>query len=245
MDGIDDEDIDEVDAVGKLTIVAKALHGSLTGYSKYREDWLSGQVTLNLQGKVAPLYRRPALRPAKIPVTREEALYSLDRQVIDLHWLHCTGFRFPIGQTQFATLLTDENFDWDLACDFALSLVKTEIKVTQWLSLDELSAWELASLQATATRKRLFDLRKQEPVIRQRLTTVHRGRPNAADLIQLDVTHWWVKSTIGVHSATARAKAFALCLGLDSPPTAAVFARQATAAEKRLATGKSTVRAAA
>lgn len=100
-------------------------------------------------GTVAPRFRE-MLRPQYKSEMDEDRTLSLDRQIIDLHWLHCRGVRKNIRtgseKKSFDNLLMDDTFNFSHAEDFAKHLGPMEAKIN-WIKPNEFESWLLATLQ--------------------------------------------------------------------------------------------------
>ena len=195
----------------------------LDGYLAYRSVWLASQLALNVQKSLAPLFRT-SLSPVKCPVNMEQALFSVDRQVIDLHWLHQIGFRCVSSQREFAGLLSSDEFDFEMASQFALSNVKTTRKVDVWLGLPDEDQCTTGCLHNEAVRRRLQGIRGGTngsigaEKICQSLRSVHRGRHDAARRIDDDLCYWRAAEMLPAATAMSRATLFAFMT--SRPPRA-------------------------
>lgn len=228
----------EIEELGWMASQGGSEATRLKGYLKRRRPWLGNHFRLNKAGLLAPRFR-PTIDPRKTPETLEQATFACDRQVIDLHWLHCTGARVPIQQPEFSTLLTGPDFNFEMAAAFARSNMKADWKATKWLTLPERFQWELASIQTAALRKRWSSIRRGEGRGTQgmpQIAGLFLGTKLASDQAKLDelVMRWAVEKMLPEGKATERAKLFAVALGRaqDQPPH--VFQRQQLAAMRRI-----------
>jgi hypothetical protein len=221
----------ELETLSGIIKVLAANAEPLSGYDEHRIAWLTAHFRLNSEGTLAPLFR-PRLPPSQRPTTAEQITFSRDRQVIDLHWLHCSGYRAPIGEAEFATLLLDEEFDWAAAEAFAQRSVTTQVKAASWLALGELCGWQLASIQTKAIRTRHSAIMNGDrttagvPGVRAALADIHAGKPNSRVLQAEDLMLWRVNMMLGDARTTSHAKLFALAMGHPQAMTPRHFQRR-------------------
>lgn len=162
----------------------------LFDYSKVRSTVLMISFELNRRQTIAPIFRgvrRPP--PTGMHSTVSESQLGIDRQIIDLHWLACGGDKWAVGgKPHFSNLFTAEEFDLDLADQFARTPVLFDIKA-EWLSLPPTHSWQLAALKtkAMSDRERVvmdgIDSRRQigyKPVL-----NILRGRAGKNEVRQL------------------------------------------------------------
>ena len=205
----------------------------LFGYDAHREDWLKAHFAMNLEGELAPMFRVPRLQPPKMPSTRTQAVYALDRQLIDLHWLHSACRGMSIQQDEFSELLSEDEFDWLLAMRFALSKVRSATKVERWLALSDVEAWQMACLHTATTRARLSVIRngdgKTAPGadrVRAALRCAYSKKPGGVELIERGVAYWTVAHMMPSALAADRAILFASAIGSAEVPEPHIFQRQ-------------------
>lgn len=227
-------DADAVATLQHISAVVGRREVPLDGYLAHREEWLAANFCLNTVGCMAPRFR-PALDPKQIPVTLAQATYGCDRQVIDLHWLHCTGMHVLVHQAEFMNLLADDEFDFELAATFARANVTVERKVETWLALPEAIQWQLAGLQTVAVRKRWAAIRwgdeRGTPCLAQVTARLQLGRSTGLRVPPDEVAaRWAVEKMLPSAPASERARLFALARGLTTEPLPHVFQRQQDAA---------------
>lgn len=231
--------IEQSAEVRTIQTVVTAISGAdpeLDGYEVHRTRWLTSNIRLNVEGRLAPRFR-PRLQATWKPVTQDQLLYALDRQIVDLHWLHCTGVRRSVDEPTVSTVLQRDSFDWDMAMTFAESDVRHEVKVGQWLGLSELERWQLAALQDDATRKRHTAIfngdRSTAGVAKVRGALAGMCRQSNEE-IEIDLMLWRVAKMLPTASATPRSILFARGMGYPTPPAPHIYARKESAALKRI-----------
>jgi hypothetical protein len=104
---------------------------------------------LNLRARVAPRFRgMRSPRPKKgFPIYPEsDRLLSNDRQVIDLHWLHCRRVFMSIAERKWEGLANPADFDFELASAFVASIGYVSKKMAI-LGMGHME-YELAALQS-------------------------------------------------------------------------------------------------
>lgn len=236
------ESIDQGAEAKTLQEIVATIHSpsfDLRGYSEHRERWLRANIRLNHEGSLAPLYR-PRLPPARQPATEDQLLYALDRQIVDVHWLHCTGGRRRLNDPLVSTLLATDTFDWDTARGFAEADVRFEWKVDRWLALSDLERWQMAALHTPATRKRLSAIMNGDrstpgaDQIRAALANVHEFSAEREAEIDRDVMLWRVSKMMPTASSTARATLYARGMGHKDVIQPHVYERKQQAAIKRI-----------
>jgi len=108
---------------------------------------------LNRRRNLAPRFRemRRPDQASSLPADQQDL--SNDRQVIDLHWLHCREINCQNAKGEYKRLLVANDFDFDTAGSLAKEECTADVKA-RWLRLPENVAWELASIQTKNMRDR-------------------------------------------------------------------------------------------
>ncbi|AMM13112.1 hypothetical protein AX768_02260 [Burkholderia sp. PAMC 28687] len=156
---------------------------------EYRKLHLALNRKLLTPPRVRPLI--PGKRHGhKIGFTRSDGALIVDKQVIDLDWLHCAKKRDRIPEPGFEHMfLNDQCIDWVSAEALALKNWKPETKVIQSLMLSDAEQFPLVLLQTPKLRARWSRIRKQAPAIETALKnraerfTSMRGQEHALALI--------------------------------------------------------------
>lgn len=133
------------------TRALKALIGTAGAYHQIREEYCAIALAMNERGEVPPKFRpqRP-LPPRTQKATSDDTLMMRDRQVIDMHWLHCRGKREELPDRAFATLFVEEELDIDVAGVLASKAWTNEIKADKVLNLIPHEQLQLACLRTKA-----------------------------------------------------------------------------------------------
>ncbi|MCI1012633.1 hypothetical protein HWE04_02130 [Herbaspirillum sp. C7C2] len=134
-------------------LVDRAFHLTpASGYAAVRESLCAIHIEMNLRQAHAPRFR-PMHRMKRELHTVDERAESLDRQVIDLHWL-AHSINKPISPVNnYPTILDDSPFDLSAAERFAQENWSPTSKVIH-LHLSDDAQWENAVLQSDAIRKK-------------------------------------------------------------------------------------------
>lgn len=136
----------------------------LLGYGLIRDEFVSVNLAMNLDRKVAPAFR-PAMR-AKPKVSgaamgSDAKLMVRDRIIIDLHWLSLTQQQPTFRDAEFSGMFTC-GFDFETAEEFACQNWTLTHRAEQALPLIE---FEMAQLDALVTTEFL-----------QRRALIHDGK---------------------------------------------------------------------
>lgn len=129
----------------------KVLLSTAGAYHQIRDEYCALSLAMNECGEVPPKFRlmRPLpRRTAK--ATPDDTLMMRDRQVIDMHWLHCRGKRDAAPDKNFANLFTSDDFDFDLAAVLAAQPWRAEVKAEKVLNLIPHEQLQLAILRTKA-----------------------------------------------------------------------------------------------
>lgn len=121
--------------------------GQLISYLEIRNECCAIGEVMNCRGM-----QPPKLRPQRsLPKLSEGKKYDLaetvmarDRQVLDLHWLHCNGKRDRLGHKAFADLFEGDDFNFDLAGVFACKGWSMASKTVKTLDLDDFEQIQMA-----------------------------------------------------------------------------------------------------
>jgi hypothetical protein len=149
---------------GLLRFIRKASEleegGSLLQYVRVRPVFCALSVELNARKLYPPRIRHARRIKPRAPgakFTDDEKLISLDKQVIDLHWLHSTGQGRP--EERWADLLSAERFDFDRAAAFVVKVGSAENKANA-LRLHRAVELELAVIQSKGARDMWREIQK-------------------------------------------------------------------------------------
>lgn len=153
---------------------------------RIRVDCCTINVVMNQRGLLPPAFRpnRPLPKPVRgFKPSDEETIMLVDRQLIDIHWLHCRGRRHSLGGREFAELLNGDDFNRDLAERFALKGWTADIKSVKVLKLVEYDQWQMSVLRPKTIRdiwrnsrksmENTIDLRLREQAVKEPDLTPH------------------------------------------------------------------------
>lgn len=130
--------------------------GDAVSYRTVRQRSCAIAIEINrrarTQPQVAPRFR-PERRPTHECITLEDRALSCDRQIIDLHWLWCTGHHKIPDSREYVGLFQGEEFDFQLASKFACEKW-TFARKAECLGLDAQTEWQLAAIQSRAFQKK-------------------------------------------------------------------------------------------
>lgn len=235
-----------------VTELADALHelsfemngADLVPYDEIRLRVCAISVELNRRGKLAPRFRAVRRPPRKV-VTLEELDLSRDRQFIDLHWLHCTGWNRMIHgeRWQFRNVLKVKTFQPRKAELFAEIPASFDEKAS-WLALPDNVAFQLAAIQTDAVRERFRVANLGDTVkgkvrqvghmqVTQMLETSVANSPQLQDQIPRWASIWMCARLVGDHAEVLR-QFHALAEGLEKPIGARDIARRLETIRNRL-----------
>lgn len=147
-----------VQRLGGLSYERIPLSTELRPYRQVRKQVCALSLALNEQGVIAPRFRdmrKPYTRKGKV-CTEEGRDISNDRQIIDLHWLHCRwrecGGPPPPIKKKWRLMFAGEELDFWLAEAFVTTVGRTDRKVGD-LCLSPTEQWQLSTLQSEAIRR--------------------------------------------------------------------------------------------
>lgn len=177
--------------------------GQLVAYLNIKNECCAINVIMNQRGLLPPAFRanRPLPKPTKglKPTDDAETRMLVDRQIIDIHWLHCRGKRHKADSNEFANLLQGDQLNRDLAEQFALKSWTAEIKVDKVLKLIESDQWQMSVLRskrikdiwrnARNTMENKIDLRLREQAVKE---------PTLIPYIE-DLKYLWLADKIARH----------------------------------------------
>ena len=159
----------------------RGLDGKLICYLDIRDECCAIGEVMNRRG-IQPPKLRPQRSLPMLPKGQKydvpDTVMSRDRQVLDLHWLHCRGKRDRIEHKAYGDLFTGDEFDFDLAVQFACkgwSLASKTVKVLDLIDFEQMQmaffrmkhiddAWKNGfSSMNTTISKRLREYVVKEP----------------------------------------------------------------------------------
>ena len=216
----------------------------LVPYAEVRSEVCAISLELNLRGKLAPRFRE-FRRPPRKPTTPDEIALSLDRQFIDLHWLHSTGWNRIIhsDRWQLNNVLKMKTFDAWKAAMFASVPLSANEKAS-WLALPNNIAFQLAAIQTDAIRWR-FRVANQGDVVNGQARQIGlmqvtamlensvMNQPHLQDYVPTWANIWMCAKLVGSQAEVLR-KFHALTVGLDEPIGQRDMARRLESVNKRV-----------
>lgn len=141
----------ELRAAMDALLKGRNAEGSLSSYLSIRDAYCAMSEVMNRRGLMPPRFRPQRSLPAPVmgrKATPDDTLMMRDRQVIDLHWLHCAGKRDELDAGEFTSLFAADEFDFDRASKLAAKSWKTEVKIAKVLNLDVHEEWQMACLRS-------------------------------------------------------------------------------------------------
>lgn len=183
-----------LDLLSKLCASTDAM-GRPTDYAHIAGEFLRMNMAVN-ELCITP----PRFRPnRRAPSTKRKDLYagstsyrqlSCDQQLIDLHWLFCSGKRDRIPEAGIGHLFEGPKFDWVAAKSLTEKMWKAETKAIRSLALTDFDQFQLAKLQSHAIRKRWERALLDAPMIEVALKNRARRHPSLLAEIQV-LTQLW------------------------------------------------------
>lgn len=128
--------------------------GKLVPYHSIRSRYCALSEVMNRRGVVPPRFR------PKRPLTKlltgakhdlDDTLMMRDRQILDMHWLHCRGKRDQIEGGKYSELFVGDELDFKLAADLATKAWSLKSKVFNVLNLIPYEEWQMAYLRSKET----------------------------------------------------------------------------------------------
>lgn len=121
---------------GELIEALRDLVTDQAPYHVIRDRYTAIACIMNRRGVFAPKFRpQHSLPRNKKVATDDMKLMMRDRQVIDMHWLHCRGKRDVVPGKCFANIFVGDELDFSLASQLASKEWKLEIKAERSLNL--------------------------------------------------------------------------------------------------------------
>jgi hypothetical protein len=86
---------------------------------------------------------------------------SRDTQLLDLHWLHCKGFRRPMNDARYREVLTFDHFDQSKVEALVAEKWTSKVRIERF-HLNVFEQWQVCTLRDDQLRKRLDGLLDEE-----------------------------------------------------------------------------------
>lgn len=198
------------DLTQALNALVKAVSRSvpLAPYHVIRERYCAISVVMNERGCVPPRFRlqRPLPRKQK-DATPGDTLMMRDRQIIDMHWLHCRGKRDALPDRAFAELFVGDELDFDLAAFLAEKSWTSEAKAEKVLNLIPHEQLQLACLRTRTINDAWRNSEKSMKTtidrrLREQLVAEPSLKPHVEDLKLL----WLADKMVGMSGLAAVAQ---------------------------------------
>jgi len=193
--------------------------GSRCSYSEVRSKVCLLNALLNIKGEIAPAYRdmRGAPMRSKVAYSHDNHLISNDRQVLDLHWVHCRGWNTEMipGHQQMQD--KSQPFKWSLASKF-VNVAGSTTRKADFLRLTELEEMQLCSMvsQKTRTRRKTIQ-RKWEHHIRDVKTSIAAPGSKYSDEMKDSMPEIYRAILIGRGNGSSACEAYAFMTGKSIP----------------------------
>jgi hypothetical protein len=169
----------------------------LRPYREVRQRLCALSLALNEQGVIAPRFRemrKPYTVRGKVR-TEEARDVSNDRQIIDLHWLHCRWRESratpPTIKKKWRSMFGGEELDFRLAEAFVTTVGSADGKVGD-LCLSPTEQWQLSTLQSEAIRRHARRIEEQLGKLVGVLRDESRRNPQLAEHIEDWAKCWFV-----------------------------------------------------
>lgn len=174
--------------------------GQPANFAAFANDFLRVSMALNELGIVPPRFRPNRRAP---PTDRNKDYGKTNRQLscyqqlVDLHWLFCTGKRDRIPEAGIERLFEGPEFDWDAARQLAEKPWKSETKAIRSLRLSDFEQWQLYKLQTPKLRQRWDRIRIEAPAVEVVLKNRARRFPSLAAELQDLLCLWQADKLCG------------------------------------------------
>ena len=177
--------------------------GKLVCYMDLRDDICTISVVMNQRGVQPPAFRPKRSLPN--PTLRSEfsvadTIMMIDRQIIDLHWLHCCGKRDLLDDNRaFAELFAGDELDFDLAEQFAKKSWAGRVKTTKVLGLIQYEQWQMAFFRSRDVEHAWRNARtSMQQTIGKRLREQAVREPRLASHIE-EMKLLWLADKMAIH----------------------------------------------
>ncbi len=219
-----------IEALRKLKYNESKEAGTKPEYAdKIRDAVCAISCVLNNRQYIAPRFREmrrpPPSPPGAKPIEEDMSNLSNDRQVIDLHWLHCQGIKPSTENSGYNKLFTTTEFDFRLASELVARTGSVYTIKTSILSLTNFDIWQLSTIQPKEMNDRFNEIMngRKDPsgkVTRQGQADVRLTLRNAAvnqqqltpEVIDDFVALWICQKMVGDSPSVIR-KLFAFATG--------------------------------
>jgi len=209
-----------VEAIQDIT---RAVRQNSSSYEDHRESFCALSLELNRREVTFAPRFRGSPRPSHRAPTPAEQLLGLDRQIIDLHWLHSRGIQRRIATDIYEDLLLEKEFDFGQAQEFATEAWTSDHKA-KLLSLPMDLQWQLDTIQPSNFTDRFRRLRNGErsggrikmkglPQILVELENSTINAPHHRGSVEEWLTLWLCYQMIGDKAPAALASLYSLATG--------------------------------
>lgn len=182
--------------VDDLSRKRHAAGSALVSYWDVRDELCAVQLALNARGSQPPAFRATRRSPPSKSPNPEHVAISLDRKMIDLHWIHCRGFRRPLNDGKYRDLMTEDEFDFASAELFVTENWKTDVRVNKILGLTEFEQWQMGVLVSDSVRKRRTQLENERVRIEQALRSLAQRTRNLHEQQAADLSDLWFANAL-------------------------------------------------
>jgi len=194
-----------------------------------RAQYRAIHLALNRRLVTPPRLRIPirGRKPDGKSFTTAEQALTIDKQVIDLDWLHCSGKRDAIPEKDLGSLFSsDAHIDWNMAEQLAQKPWRSDTKVIESLRLSDAEQFPLAILQSSKIRMRWTDLQKQQAKVETTLKNRADRYPTLSSAIPSLVAVWKADRMAADASLKTKAKLHQWIVGSTTPMASEQFREQ-------------------
>lgn len=193
--------------------------GSRCSYNEVRSRVCLLNALLNVKGEIAPAYRdmRSPAKRSKDAYSQDNHLISNDRQVLDLHWVHCQGWNTEVIPGHQKMQDKSQPFKWSLASKF-VNVAGSTTRKADFLGLTEMEEMQLCTMvsQKTRTRKQTVQ-NKWKQHIRDVKTSLAAPRSRYSDEMIDSMPEIYQAILIGRGNGSSACEAYAFMTGKTIP----------------------------
>lgn len=207
-------ELDNTQIKERLSCLIEQYQDGLSSYAAIRAEFCALSIEMNRRKLMAPRFRPQPKCPRNESARKaSDKLASNDRQVIDLHWLKCRGFKNANLRSPYKKLFSDAVFDFGLATEFVTKTGRVSVKADEILHLTRHEQLELAVIQSDAVRREFAILQTgftdpnsgirtpaRRIAITQRIKTAAHKNPRLRGQIQAYETLWLARELADCHS---------------------------------------------
>jgi hypothetical protein len=172
--------IDDATLLDQLRTIFNRVRKDIESYHNERGDWCAIHTVMNERQLRPPRFRPYIAFPKNWRVagsSRAQQWSALDRQIIDLHWLHASGYRHEMRDAGFANLLNCDTFSFVLARQFVQQPWSKKSRIVNILGLPDELQWPLSTYALDSVSARIKELGDESGRVTTRLKSLAIRRP--------------------------------------------------------------------